>query len=131
LRGVKNCCAGGQIYTRNIPLEEQVMLTGRLRWLPLAFCLLSVIAHAQETKLETGKAVEREIAGGESHSYQIQLQAGQFVRFRLEQRAIDSVLILTAPGGKQLAETNLTGVVIAGAFDGGRARQAAGWLFTR
>ncbi len=87
-----------------------MILNGKVRLLPLAFCLLSVIAHAQEANLEPGKAVEREIAGGESHSYQIQLQAGQFVRFRLEQRAIDSVLILTAPDGKQMVETNLTGV---------------------
>jgi tetratricopeptide (TPR) repeat protein len=36
--------------------------------------------------------------------------AGQFVRIRLEQRAIDSVLILTAPDGKQMVEVNLTGV---------------------
>ena len=84
------------------------MLTGKLRWLPLAFSLLSAIAHAQEAKLEPGKAVEREIAGGESHAYQISLTAGQFVRFRLEQRAIDSVLNLTAPDGKQMAEVNLT-----------------------
>ena len=87
-----------------------MMLTGKLRWLPLAFCLLCVTAHGQERKLEPGKAVEREVSGGESHTYQISLAAGQFARFRLEQRAIDSVLILTAPDGKQMVETNLTGV---------------------
>ena len=67
-----------------------------------------MIAHGQETKLEPGKAVEREIAGGESHTYQISLTAGQFARFRLEQRAIDAALILTAPDGKPLVEMNLT-----------------------
>src|SRR5439155_4538172 len=55
-----------------------------------------------------GQPVERQIAGGESHIYQIQLASGQFVRFRLEQRAIDAALILTAPNGKQLVEMNLT-----------------------
>jgi hypothetical protein len=49
------------------------MPTGKLRWLPLAFCLLCVTAHAQEMKLEPGKAVERQIAGGESNSYPIKL----------------------------------------------------------
>ena len=84
------------------------MLIRKLRWLPLVFCLLSVIAHGQETKLEPGKVVEREIAGGESHIYRISLTAGQFARFRLEQRAIDATLILTAPDGKPVVEMSLT-----------------------
>src|SRR5688572_31654345 len=84
------------------------MLTGKLRWLPLAFCLLCVTAHGQEMNLESGKNVEREIAGGESHTYQISLTAGQLARFRLEQQVLDSLLLLTALDGKQLAEVNLT-----------------------
>lgn len=59
-------------------------------------------------KLESNKPVEREIAGGESHIYQISLTAGQFVRFRLDQRAIDSSLGLSAPDGKPLVGMNLT-----------------------
>ena len=84
------------------------MPSGKLRWIPLTFCLLCVTAHGQEMKLEPGKTVEREIAGGESHAYQIQLAAKQFVRFRLDQRAIDAALTMTAPDGKQLVEMNLT-----------------------
>ena len=84
------------------------MLRGRLRWLPMLFCLLCVTVYGQEMKLDPGKLVERELAGGESHTYQITLTAGQFVRFRLEQRALDGVLILTAPDGKQMAEVNMT-----------------------
>jgi len=74
---------------------------------------LSSIALAQATgdvrPLVQGQLIEREIAGGESHTYQIILPAGQFVRFRLDQRAIDAGLTLSAPDGKQLAEMNLTG----------------------
>jgi CHAT domain-containing protein/tetratricopeptide (TPR) repeat protein len=84
------------------------MLTGKLRWYPLAFSLLCVIAHAQEANLQSGKAVEREIAGGESHAYQISLAAGQFVRVVVEQRAIGVTLVLAAPDGKQVLEVNLT-----------------------
>ena len=84
------------------------MLIGKLRLLPLAFCLLCVTAYGQQMKLEPGSPVDREIAGGESHIYQITLTAGQFARFRLEQRAIDAALILNAPDGKQLVEMNLT-----------------------
>jgi CHAT domain-containing protein/uncharacterized protein HemY len=78
-------------------------------------CLISVLclsAAAQSAPepqtLVPGPPVEREIAGGESHAYRISLAAGQFARFRLEQRAIDAALSLTAPDGKQLVEMNLT-----------------------
>ncbi len=84
------------------------MRTEKLRWLPLALCLFCAAAHAQETRLEPGQSVVREIAGGESHAYRLELQAGQFARFRLEQQALDSTLILTAPDGKPLADMNLT-----------------------
>src|SRR6185503_15162397 len=84
------------------------MLTAKPGWLPLILCLLCVTAYGQEMKLEPGNPVERQIAGGESHIYRISLAAGQFARFRLEQRAIDATLILNAPDGKQLVEMNLT-----------------------
>jgi hypothetical protein len=84
------------------------MLSWKLQLLPFAFCLLSVIAHGQDVKLEHGRPIEREIAGSQSHTCQIELAARQFARFRLEQRAIDVVLSLTAPDGKQMVEVNLT-----------------------
>ena len=82
------------------------MLNGKLRWLPLAICLLSVVAHAQEAKLEPGWPIEREIAGGESHKYKFTLQAGQFVRVVVEQKKIDVALKIAAPDGEQLIEAN-------------------------
>ena len=42
------------------------------------------------------KPVEREISGGESHEYRVALAAGQFVRFRLDQKSLDCVLVLSA-----------------------------------
>jgi CHAT domain-containing protein/Flp pilus assembly protein TadD len=78
----------------------------------LVFCL-SPTALAQTTTevrpLEPNHLVEREITGGATHTYQMQLVAGQFVHFRLEQRAIDSALVLKAPDGKLLFEMDLTG----------------------
>ncbi|HEX4945857.1 MAG TPA: PPC domain-containing protein, partial [Blastocatellia bacterium] len=83
--------------------------THRFFFLFVILCL-PVLLHAQEpVPLEPGKAIERELAGDQSHTYQISLTAGQFVRFRLEQRALDATLILTAPEGKQLVEMNLSG----------------------
>ena len=65
-----------------------MMLTGKFRWLPLVFSLLCVTAQGQEMRLEPGRAVESEIVGGQSHTYQINLAAGQFVRLRLDQRVM-------------------------------------------
>jgi CHAT domain-containing protein len=72
---------------------------------------LSLIGFAQTKPqvrpLDPGKAVEREISGGESHTYQISLTAGQFVRVVVDQKAIDLALMLVAPDGKQLVEVDL------------------------
>ncbi len=91
-------------------IKRNYMQNGKLHWIALLLCFLCNFAKAQEATLQPGTPVEREIAGGESHNYQITLTTGQFVRLRLEQRAMDSVLILTAPDGKQLAEVNFTDV---------------------
>lgn len=74
-----------------------------------ANCPIQQAQTATEIRvLTSGQTIEREIAGGESHIYEISLTSGQFARFRLEQRAVDSSLILNAPDGKVLAEMNLT-----------------------
>src|SRR5262245_3929002 len=45
---------------------------------------------AQEIiSLEPGKPVERELSGGQSHSYKITLVPGQYLRIEVEQRGID------------------------------------------
>ena len=76
------------------------MLIKKVSLLLLILSLSAVGAQAQEIRpLEPGKAVEREIAGGESHTYQITLQPGQFVRVVLEQKAIDLALKLAVPDG--------------------------------
>jgi hypothetical protein len=81
-------------------------MEGKLRWLPLAICLLSAMALAQEAKLEHGQPIEREIAGGESHKYTFTLQPGQFVRVVVEQKRIDVALKIAAPDGEPLIEAN-------------------------
>lgn len=74
--------------------------------------LSSVAAHAQDAsrqgQLISREPIERDLPASASHSYEIALQAGQFARFRLDQRAMDAGLILAAQDGKQLAEMDLT-----------------------
>ncbi|HMJ24595.1 MAG TPA: tetratricopeptide repeat protein, partial [Pyrinomonadaceae bacterium] len=86
----------------------------------IRYCLLPLIlglsltafaqTNAELRPLVPGQPVERQIAGGETHTYQISLTAGQFARVVLEQKAIDVALVLTAPDGKQVVETNLAPV---------------------
>lgn len=68
-----------------------------------------VVARAQEDqalRLELGKPIERELAGGQSHSYQLSLASGQYVKLVVEQRGIDVLAQLSGPDGKLITEFN-------------------------
>jgi tetratricopeptide (TPR) repeat protein len=56
--------------------------------------------------LEPDKPVERELAGGQNHDYQILLAAGQYLYAVVEQRGVDVVVTLFGPDGKQLLEVD-------------------------
>ncbi|HMG74239.1 MAG TPA: tetratricopeptide repeat protein [Pyrinomonadaceae bacterium] len=56
--------------------------------------------------LELGKPIERELAGGQSHSYRIELAMNQFLHVVVEQKGIDVVVTLFAPDGKKVAEVD-------------------------
>lgn len=79
------------------------------------FFLLSyllTVAYAQATNLNPNDNLERNIVGGETHTYQIMLQAGQFTCLVVEQKAIDLTLEFSRPrsGPNQpTVEINLTG----------------------
>src|SRR5271168_1676745 len=63
-------------------------------------------APQQEPKpvpLEPGKPLERELKGGEKHTYEIRAQSGQFLHAVVEQFGIDVALILFSPDGKPIA----------------------------
>jgi CHAT domain-containing protein/tetratricopeptide (TPR) repeat protein len=57
---------------------------------------------AGATSLASGKT----LSGGESHTYELSLKAGQFVRFAVTQHHIDTLLALTGPDGKALSESD-------------------------
>ncbi len=84
--------------------------------LPLILCL-GLTAFGQTRNelrpLVPGQPVEREISGGQSHTYQVKLASGQFVRVVVEQKGIDVALTLTSPDGKQLIENDVTGIFSA------------------
>ena len=56
--------------------------------------------------LEVNKPIARELAGGQGHSYQINLAASQFLGVIVEQKGIDVVVTLFEPDGKKLIEVD-------------------------
>jgi erythromycin esterase len=56
--------------------------------------------------LERGKVIEREMAGGEAHFYQVMLETGQFLSAVVEQRGIDVVVTIIGPDGKKIADVD-------------------------
>jgi CHAT domain-containing protein/tetratricopeptide (TPR) repeat protein len=62
---------------------------------------------AQETdSLELGKPIERELSGGQSHSYKITMISGQYLQVVVDQRGIDVAVALFAPDGKKISEVD-------------------------
>jgi|SRR4029434_1463939 hypothetical protein len=62
---------------------------------------------AQESiPLEPAKPVERELSGGQSHSYKISMISGQYSRIVVEQRGIDIAVALFTPDGKKINEVD-------------------------
>src|SRR5262245_40960777 len=67
-----------------------------------------VTPSAQESiSLEPGKPVERELSGGQSHSYKITMISGQYLHIVVEQRGIDVVVVMFAPDGKKISEADV------------------------
>ncbi len=61
-------------------------------------------ADGPELKLQ--EKIERELPGGETHSYRITLKTEQYLRVVVEQKGIDVVVMLFAPNGQKLAEVD-------------------------
>jgi CHAT domain-containing protein len=56
-----------------------------------------------------GESVEREIAGGEAHGYEVSLKEKEFLRVVVDQQGIDLVVTLYGPSKKKQLEVNLRG----------------------
>jgi hypothetical protein len=56
--------------------------------------------------LEPGKPIERAMAGGEAHDFNVSLKSGHFLHVVVDQRGIDVVVRLFGPDGKRIAEVD-------------------------
>jgi CHAT domain-containing protein/Tfp pilus assembly protein PilF len=77
-------------------------------YLILAIPALSALGsgHSSQSALELGKPIEGELAGGQSHSYQITLVEGQYAAVLVEQRGIDVVVRLLGVDGEMILAFN-------------------------
>jgi len=68
---------------------------------------------AQESiSLEPGKPIERELSGGQSHSYKITMISGQYLHVVVAQRGIDVAVALFTPDGKKICEVDSERVTV-------------------
>lgn len=63
--------------------------------------------EAAAISLELRKPVARSIAAGEAHSYALTLTSGQYVYIAVDQRGVDVVVSIYAPGGTKLAQVDM------------------------
>jgi hypothetical protein len=67
---------------------------------------------AQErVSLEPGKPIDRELSGGQSHSYKVTTISGQYLHIVVEQRGIDVAVVLSTPDGNQIIEADSEQVI--------------------
>jgi CHAT domain-containing protein len=57
-------------------------------------------------QLEPGKPLERKLAGGQSHQYEIRMNSEEFLRLVVDQRGIDLALVLFGPTGARITEVD-------------------------
>jgi CHAT domain-containing protein len=85
--------------------QKHLGIRGRF-WLAMASVALSTcVAFAEDAVvLQRGKAVERELAGGQEHLYRVPIAAGEYAVLWVEQRGIDVVVQILGPDGKSVAD---------------------------
>jgi len=65
----------------------------------------------ESVSLESGKPIERDLSGGQSHFYKIALTSGQYLRITVSQKGIDALVALFTPSGKKIGEVDGEGTV--------------------
>jgi len=76
-----------------------IVAAGRL--LAQAGGVVAPVQAVESRQLDPEKAIERQLAEGQSHEYQLALQAGQYARVRVDQLTINLSIACLGPDGKQ------------------------------
>jgi CHAT domain-containing protein/predicted negative regulator of RcsB-dependent stress response len=92
-----------RIRLASISVFKMIFLLFLLAVLPL-FGLAQKIDEPQTLSLT--QAIQRELKGDETHSYNLFLSAGQYLHIVVDQRGIDVVVALFSPNGYKLTEVD-------------------------
>ncbi|MEW6210913.1 MAG: CHAT domain-containing protein [Acidobacteriota bacterium] len=57
-------------------------------------------------QIEPDRPIERELAGGETHLYEIRIREAQYLRLIVNQKSLDVVVAVTGPDGKKIIEAD-------------------------
>src|SRR5258708_34574221 len=82
-------------------MRESLYTTLSLLLINLIFGVQPVKAQAGATSLRVGIPIERTLAAGQSHTYNISLEQDQFMRLVVDQRAIDVAIHVFSPAARQ------------------------------
>jgi len=94
-------------------MKNQLSRYSRKFWLMIVLAALNIITtNGQQTvtknvdvpSLILNESLERTIKGGETHSFQFHVKAGEYARAEVEQKNIDVVVSLFAPDGRPVVE---------------------------
>ena len=72
-----------------------------------AWLVISIPCHAAQNEVPTlkiGETIEKQLSGGQSHSYELKLDANQFAQITVTQLGIDVVAVLSGTDGKAIVE---------------------------
>lgn len=64
-------------------------------------------SNTTDTSLELGKPIQRRIAGGEVHTYRLDLSASQYAEVLVEQPSVDVAMTTYDSQGRKLSESNM------------------------
>ena len=68
----------------------------------MGLCAQNQSTNGESTLLELGEAIERKLAGGQSHEYHFSLHAGEYARIAIEQRTIRVTIEVFEPDRKKI-----------------------------
>src|ERR1051326_8739456 len=65
-----------------------------------------VPASADVHRLEAGTVIKRDLAGGPTHFYEVNVSSGQFLRLIVDQKGIDVEATICTPDGREAARVD-------------------------
>jgi CHAT domain-containing protein/Tfp pilus assembly protein PilF len=103
------------VFSRSTPRPRGVSVLFPL--LALMLCGAKGVPPVQGPPLTGGLVQERELRGGETHVYPVDLQAGQFLRVKVQEQGIDVAVRLLDPTGAVVTGVDSLSIYLADSLE--------------